>query len=193
RPDSAYLKNSEECKYISHDTLEIYYRNPDLLIPTMAHSKLAYIMPFSNPEVLGFFLSLPFEYRVNRELLQEIIVENYPQIAKFPSNRNDGMGLQVGGLQKKVLTRYKKQFTPHKVLKQGGKYLSLKEMMERDKNIYDIVKSRLENLKKRNLFINNNFKLLLDEFYSSGPAHIDHSRAIDALVSLELFLEFVDK
>jgi hypothetical protein len=73
------------------------------------------------------------------------------------------------------------------------KYLSLRDLVSQDPNSLSLVSQKLEQLESRGLVNNDQLQVLKDEFKGIGIRHIDHSRAIDALVSLEMILELVEK
>lgn len=183
---------ASDFKAVNYDTLDIYFHHEDLISPTKLHRGFDYILPFTDPRLLSFFLSLPIQYRINRTLLRDIILSHYPELASFPSNRNGGLGLNVQGKRKTITRKYQKLIGSKGRLGRSGKYISLKSHIEQDKDLRELVESKLKRLEERGLVDKNNLIQLKNEFYGKGNVKIDHSRAIDALVSLEIILELVN-
>ncbi len=193
RPTIHDLKKlTSNFKSVNSDTLDIYLHHHHLIAPTKIHRDLSYVLPFTDPKLIQFFLSLPLEFRTNRGLLRDMIIKHYPYLVKFPSNRNGGLGLDVYGKKRALIKRYKQFFGTWDAPSMRRKYLSLKKLIHQDPQIAVLVNEKLEQIEKRNLFKPEAFQILQQEFKGIGTRTIDHSRAVDALVSLEMILELVE-
>lgn len=181
-----------ELKEITHDTLDIYFRHSDLIAPTLLIPGLSNIQPFGHPDVISFFLSLPINLRVNRVLMKKIIVDHYPKLAKFKSNRTSGKSLLTKVGARNISFLIKKKIFKNKRYYSGGKYLPLSWYVKNNHEIKDLVFLSLHNLKSRDLFDEFNFSSIVDEFKRDDFKKVNHDRVIDALVSLELFLELIN-
>ncbi|MGB3342518.1 MAG: hypothetical protein WBA61_01265 [Aequorivita sp.] len=194
--EKPYLTHSNsilgELKEITHDTLDIYFRHSDLIAPTLLIPSLSNIQPFGHPDVIAFFLSLPINLRVNRVLMNEIIIKHYPELAKFKSNRAGGKSLLVKKHSERIGSRIKRKFFKSKSYYSGGKYLPLSWYVKNNSELKDLVFSRLQNLESRGLFDGLKLNIIIDEFKRDNLKKVNHDRIIDALVSLEIFLELVD-
>lgn len=193
RPTIKDLKKlTTDIKTVNSDTLDICFHHHQLISPTKIHRDLSYVLPFSNTQLMHFFLSLPLEYRTNRGLLRDIIMNQYPYLTKFPSNRNGGLGLDVHGKKRSLIKLYKQFVGKWDTPNMRRKYLSLKSLMQQDHKIAVLIDQKLEQLESRNLINPDKLQVLKNEFKGIGIRTIDHSRAIDALVSLEMILELVE-
>ncbi|WP_460219701.1 hypothetical protein [Psychroserpens sp. MEBiC05023] len=177
---------------VNTDALDIYLHHHHLIAPTKIHRDLSYVLPFTSPQLMRFFLSLPQKYRANRGLLRDIIINQYPYLSRFPSNRNGGLGLEVKGKKRALIKRYRQVFGDWDTPNKRRKYLSLNKLMNQDNNVANLVNEKLERLKSRRILNNDRMTILNQEFLGLGQRKIDHSRAIDALVSLEIILEMVE-
>lgn len=179
-------------KTVNSDTLDVYLHHHHLIAPTKIHRDLNYVLPFTDQRLIQFFLSLPLEHRTNRGLLRDIIVTQYPYLVKFPSNRNGGLGLDVYGKKRSLIKKYKQLFGKWDTPNMRRKYLSLNKLIQQDSKTSTLVDQKIEQLKTRNLLNPDALQILQQEFKGIGVRTIDHSRAIDALVSLEIILELVE-
>lgn len=183
---------TSEFKEVNHDTLDIYFHHEDLIAPTKLHRNIDYILPFTDPELLSFFLSLPLEFRINRSLLRNMILSHYPLLASFPSNRNAGLGLNIQGKKRTLIKKYYVYTGGWNDLNKRGKYISLKNYIKKDLKLKELVESKLKTLETRNLVNKEYLTQIKNEFFGDSVIKIDHSRALDVLVSLEIILELVE-
>lgn len=187
-------KFTEDFQRVDFDTLDIYLHHLNLIVPTKIHDDFNYVLPFAQPELMQFFLSLPIEHRIFRLISKEIIVQFYPQLARFPTHRAGGFGLHVKGRKRIWLNRLRKRIPFFNLSYTKNKYLPLRLALEHETLDRELLMEKFNNIKKRELFHNKTHVLdmIWNEFFGIGKKNIDHSKVLDKLISLEIILDLVD-
>lgn len=181
-------------KYINNpniDSLDIQLHHVDLISPTNIHRNFKYQFPFIDSSVMLFFLSLPFEYRLGRSVFKDIILNHFKHLSSFPSNRNGGLGLNVTGKKRSLYKKMeslniKKSITKHKG---SSKYLTLDEQIEVNEGLRGSSLFDFDNLSKIEALNHDNLKIINDEFFNKIKNKSNHSRTLDAILSLELIMK----
>jgi hypothetical protein len=173
------------------DSLDIQLHHMDLISPTKIHNNIDYEFPFMDSSVMSFFLSLPFELRFGRGVFKDILLKHFKDLSKFPSNRNGGLGLNVVGKKRSLYKKLEALSLKSKISnsKGSGKYLSVRQQLKINddlKRSYLLNTNKVEELE----FLNSeNLKIIKEEFFAEKEKYSDHSRTIDAILSLELIMQ----
>lgn len=174
---------------ISHDTIDFYCHHEKFIAPLKLHRNFQYVLPFASPELISFFLSLPMDYRKDRFLQRKILLAHYPNLAKFPSNRNAGLGLDVTGTKRKlvkgVLSVLKAWDKPEKRIK----YFGMWSNCQSDKHFQVYCKSLFSSFIKRDILNNSKLELLGIKFFDSGFLGKSVENEFGAIISLEVMLQ----
>jgi hypothetical protein len=98
-PDESYLDRS----LLSYEEqLDFAHRQQCLIAPLVTSEPDRYRTPFLQPEWLSFSLNLSHEYRNNRSLFKDIVVEMYPELFSLPTDANRGLPLRTGKIRELI-------------------------------------------------------------------------------------------
>ncbi len=107
------FKKELEGKLTNIDNLDIFNKQLKYTAPVVLFKGMDYANPFIHPKVMGFWLSLPDEYRYRKKLYETFLKTAFPEWFSYPCAANGGLGLfakpESVALKKKFL-QYKAMF-----------------------------------------------------------------------------------
>jgi len=195
RPEMSDVKYlARDFNSVSHDVLDLYFHHGGYIAHCKILRGLDITIPFADPDLLSFFLSLPIEQRLRRILLWEIIVKGFPHLADYPSNRTYGAPLsQVKSKSSKisrVINRIKGKAANQQ---KRRKFMDLQNMIRKDDFYHNLFKSKLQNLADRKILKNSHLidQLWREHLGTLGPLKHNHETGLNTLASLEIILESI--